>query len=632
MSRLFAAALVSVAVAFGQNYSVTILPGLGGSETGVRAINDAGCITGYSALTGDANHHAFLWTPSGGMVDLGTLGGPNSEGWRVNSSCEQVAGSASTASGSYHAFLWTQAGGMIDLGTLGGSSSGVTGFNDAGQVVGSSTLPGDAVAHAFMWTAATGMVDLGTLNGNSSAHALNASGQVAGVSQKSTAGNGLFHPFFWSASSGMIDLGTLGGTISSVWAMNSSGQVIGGSHLAGNVEDHAFRWTPGSGMVDLGTLGGTWSHADGITATGRVAGSSWIAGNQYFHPFSWTQAGGMVDLGTLGGNDGQALGINSSGQIIGKAQLATSSQYHYHAALWTDADGVIDLNTRVLGAPPGFEMDEAFLISDSGWIACYSNMGTVLLIPVSNTPAGTNVTVTPETTLPDGSSIDASIEFGSVLTAGTTTISTSSTPDAGVPSAPPQFKMNDPAVYYDVQTTAVFSGPVMLCFMWVEGQVANEVSARLFHYENGAWQDVTFGGPDTVNNKICGSVTSLSPFAIFEPGFQFSGFKAPVAGPPTVNLTKAGSTVPVKFSLGGDKGLNIFRAGSPTSVAVNCDSSNVVSLPEPTETPGNSSLSYAAGSDTYTYQWKTEKSWSGCRQLVLHFTDGGIYRANFKFE
>jgi hypothetical protein len=30
--------------------------------------------------------------------------------------------------------------------------------------------------------------------------------------------------------------------------------------------------------------------------------------------------------------------------------------------------------------------------------------------------------------------------------------------------------------------------------------------------------------------------------------------------------------------------------------------------------------------------WKTEKSWTGCRQLVVRLNDGMEYKANFKFK
>jgi hypothetical protein len=51
-----------------------------------------------------------------------------------------------------------------------------------------------------------------------------------------------------------------------------------------------------------------------------------------------------------------------------------------------------------------------------------------------------------------------------------------------------------------------------------------------------------------------------------------------------------------------------------------------------TETPGNAVLSYDASTDTYTYLWKTVKTWSGCRRFVLTLADGTVHVADFKFN
>ncbi|NIN63846.1 MAG: HAF repeat-containing protein, partial [Anaerolineae bacterium] len=48
----------------------------------------------------------------------------------------QVIGFSSTASGERHAFLWTAEEGMVDLDTLGGPDSFAYGINEQGQVVG----------------------------------------------------------------------------------------------------------------------------------------------------------------------------------------------------------------------------------------------------------------------------------------------------------------------------------------------------------------------------------------------------------------------------------------------------------------------------------------------------------------
>jgi hypothetical protein len=112
--------------------------------------------------------------------------------------------------------------------------------------------------------------------------------------------------------------------------------------------------------------------------------------------------------------------------------------------------------------------------------------------------------------------------------------------------------------------------------------------------------------------------------------WAFTGFLQPVDNVPTVNTLKAGAAVPVKFSLGGNKGLNVFQAGSPSQTGYGCDSSPTDQV-EQTVTAGSSSLTYDAKSGTYTYAWKTEKAWAGsCRELTLKLRDGTIRKAHFQ--
>ena len=114
--------------------------------------------------------------------------------------------------------------------------------------------------------------------------------------------------------------------------------------------------------------------------------------------------------------------------------------------------------------------------------------------------------------------------------------------------------------------------------------------------------------------------------------FTFTGFFAPVDNLPTLNTVKAGQAIPVKFSLGGDYGLNIFMPGYPSSSLVACGTTAEDAIEE-TSTAGSSSLSYDSGSGRYHYVWKTDKAWANtCRTLVLKFTDGTIRKANFKFK
>jgi hypothetical protein len=115
--------------------------------------------------------------------------------------------------------------------------------------------------------------------------------------------------------------------------------------------------------------------------------------------------------------------------------------------------------------------------------------------------------------------------------------------------------------------------------------------------------------------------------------YNFTGFFSPVSNPPALNEVKAGQNVPLKFSLGGNQGLGIFAPGSPASQQVNCATNVPINVLEETDTPGNSTLTYDAGSGRYQYNWKTEKSWAGtCRVLVVTLIDGSTHTANFKFK
>jgi len=115
--------------------------------------------------------------------------------------------------------------------------------------------------------------------------------------------------------------------------------------------------------------------------------------------------------------------------------------------------------------------------------------------------------------------------------------------------------------------------------------------------------------------------------------YNFTGFFQPVDNLPVLNVAKAGSSIPVKFSLAGYQGLDIFLSGYPTSQQIACDTNATVSSIEQTLTAGNSSLSYDPTTDQYNYVWKTDKAWAGtCRQLVVILKDGSIHTANFSFK
>ena len=137
---------------------------------------------------------------------------------------------------------------------------------------------------------------------------------------------------------------------------------------------------------------------------------------------------------------------------------------------------------------------------------------------------------------------------------------------------------------------------------------------------------VNVTGEDNAGNTTTTSCSYLV-------AYTFTGFFNPVANPPAINFVKAGSGVALKFSLAGNQGLNIFAAGYPASVELDPSCLGIGLDAEPTFPAGKSGLSYNPTTDTYSYNWKTQKSWKGtCRQFVLGLNDGSAHVAFFKFK
>ncbi|MEP6638763.1 MAG: PxKF domain-containing protein [Chloroflexota bacterium] len=118
--------------------------------------------------------------------------------------------------------------------------------------------------------------------------------------------------------------------------------------------------------------------------------------------------------------------------------------------------------------------------------------------------------------------------------------------------------------------------------------------------------------------------------AIVNVVWNFGGFGGAVPGRLALNGPNAGSTIVVKFQLGGDQGLDIFAAGYPASASYVCGTTPPLDASIPTTGPG---LDYTVATGTYSYPWKTEKAWAGtCRTFVLGLADGTRYYVDVHFK
>jgi fibronectin type 3 domain-containing protein len=138
---------------------------------------------------------------------------------------------------------------------------------------------------------------------------------------------------------------------------------------------------------------------------------------------------------------------------------------------------------------------------------------TATFNPISSNqplPPGNNVEVQVPVALPSGGTGTVITEFDQIDTGGTLSITATDTPLGGGPPTGYRFL----GTYYDVTYSGTFSGYIYVTFSYDDSSIppGRENNLRLFHWEGG-WKDVTYS-LDTVNNKITGRVTSLSPFGI----------------------------------------------------------------------------------------------------------------------
>jgi hypothetical protein len=111
-------------------------------------------------------------------------------------------------------------------------------------------------------------------------------------------------------------------------------------------------------------------------------------------------------------------------------------------------------------------------------------------------------------------------------------------------------------------------------------------------------------------------------------GYPFGGFLGSIQNGAVV---KPGATIPIVFSLGGDRGLDILAPGSPASGVVRCGDSGAPADTEPAASEHG--LRYSSRTGLYYFKWRTQRVWGGtCRAFVLTLKDGSVHQLVVKFR
>ncbi|MEQ4715200.1 hypothetical protein [Nonomuraea sp. B19D2] len=309
-----------------------------GVTGGALDINDLGQIAGFSR-TATGETRAIVWD-DGGVIDVGTLGGPRGYASDIDEE-GHVVGNSYTESEKSHAFLWHN-GTMQDLGTFGGFAAFPRDVNQ-GVIVGEyrTWLPNSSstLRHAFVIRNGV-KTDLDVVAG-SEATGINTAGQIAGThrrTDRAPANQQTQRAFLWENDT-VTELGTLGGIWSEASGLNNRGQVVGQSALgADGVLQAGFVWNRETGMRRL-------EDGGGVAGPKAINDGDVIVGTHTCDPASGTaraavwadpsQAPALLP-DPAGGTATAANAINVYGEIAGNAMYPDGQQ---HAVLWRPVAG-----------------------------------------------------------------------------------------------------------------------------------------------------------------------------------------------------------------------------------------------------------------------------------------------------
>ncbi len=239
------------------------------------------------------------------------------------------------------------------------------------------------------------------------------------------------------------------------------------------------------------------------------------------------------------------------------------------------------VSRQLTGVTPGIQKRYyVTAVDNAGNESGPSNTATIATVPT-----GTDVPVTMNA---------VTLVFSAVLTGGGVTVAGS--PDPPANQTQTGFQVN--GVYYDVSSTAVYSGPITITLPYDPGFLGDPQTLRLYHYDKvlDSWIDVTTA-VDTTNHTISGVVTSLSPFATGVPKRVFGGFGQPLGA--GIKAFKLGQIVPVKFQLRDELGSPVADAVARIYVA------KVVGGVPGVEQPGTSNVPQSG--NTFRYNKVQEK-------------------------
>lgn len=253
---------------------------------------------------GPDNWQAFRYSPSGGVENIGAIGGIRSiDEIQISADGSVIWGTFYIENEGSHIFRYTRSAGLQDLGTMGKKGISINAVSaDGSVIVGdfyNSPTENPLLYHAFRYSQSQGFEDLGAMSTESTfAGGVSADGSLIvghvsiGTSSKNSVRFISTHAFRYSRSEGMKDIGVLrwGNGAFATGISNDGSVIIGeGRFSIGFIvsfysDSYVFIYTEKGGMQKLLPMGGASVGITRISADGtRVIGSYRVNDESYVY-------------------------------------------------------------------------------------------------------------------------------------------------------------------------------------------------------------------------------------------------------------------------------------------------------------------------------------------------------------
>ena len=180
-------------------------------------------------------------------------------------------------------------------------------------------------------------------------------------------------------------------------------------------------------------------------------------------------------------------------------------------------------------------------------------------IAFNNTQPGAGSVAQP--THPTTNTVPVVLTFQNVVTTGDTTVTTSPTG----PTPPAGFALGNPATYYNVETSASFSGSIQICINYSGVSFTGLGQPAIWHYAGGEWTQLA----TTLNaatTTACATTPSLSPFAIMQSTQMAQSI---TFTPPVSPVTYGVSPIPLSATATSGLGVTLSVISGPGIISGN---------------------------------------------------------------